>query len=138
MTLAELQELHNAGWTIANHGNEHLDLVTLNRTDKISEIQTAINWLNNNGFGDGAYYYASAFGSYDDEVLDVLRELGIKTHRTIYEGTITNPPDDLLQLPDKEINGDGYHTLDQAKSIVDEAIETKTTAFILLHEIVRN
>ncbi|MGB9937105.1 MAG: NosD domain-containing protein [Methanobacterium sp.] len=136
MTLAELQELHNAGWIIANHGNEHLDLSTLNRTDKISEIQTAINWLNNNGFGDGAYYYASAFGSYDDEVLEILRELGMLTHRTVYEGTITNPPDDLLQLPAKVI--DGTFTLDQAKAIIDETIETKTTTFILLHEIVES
>ncbi len=136
MTLAELQELHNAGWTVANHGNEHLDLTTLSRANKVSEVQTAINWLNSNGFGDGAYYFARPYGSYDDEVLDVLRQLGIKIHRTVEDGYITNPPADLLRLPDKEINGvDGYHTLAQAKSIVDGAISTNTTAIILLHEI---
>ncbi len=137
MTLAELQELHNAGWTIASHANEHIDLTTLSRTAKVSEVQTAITWLNNNGFSDGAYYFASPYGAYNDELLGVLRELGVLIHRTINEGYITNPPADLLQLPDKEINGiTGYHTLDQAKSIVDGAISANTTAMILLHEIV--
>ncbi len=133
MTLAELQELHNAGWTIASHAYEHVDLTTLSSEQKLTEIQTAITWLNNNGFGDGAYYFASPYGKYDDEVLAILRQLGVKTHRTITEGTITNPADDLLQLPDKIIGGN--FTLAQAKAIVDEAIETKTTIFILLHEI---
>lgn len=137
MTLDQLRELHDAGWTIANHENQHLSLLSLSRPDQIYQIQTAINWLNDNGFGDGAYYFASVGGDYNDEVLDVLRELGIRTHRTTYDGYITNPPEDLLQLPAKEINGiSGDHTLDQAKAIIDEAIASNTTAFILLHGIV--
>ncbi|MGB9937807.1 MAG: Ig-like domain-containing protein [Methanobacterium sp.] len=137
MTLAQLQELHNAGWTIANHAYEHLDLTTLSRAAKVTQIQNGINWLNNNGFADGAYYFASPYGAYNQELLDVLSQLGVRIHRTCDEGYITNPPANLLQLPDKEINGiNGYHTLDQAKSIVNGATSTNTTAFILLHEII--
>ncbi|MGB9937809.1 MAG: polysaccharide deacetylase family protein [Methanobacterium sp.] len=138
MNLTDLQELHNAGWTIANHANEHIDFTnaTLTNETKIYEIQTAIDWLKNNGFADGAYYFASPYGAYDDDLLNILSQLGVLVHRTTDEGYVTNPPADLLKIPDKEINGvNGYHTLDQAKSIVDGAISANATAFLLLHEI---
>ncbi len=134
LTLEELQELHNAGWIIANHADKHVNLATLSTENVTYEIQTAINWLNNNGFQDGAYYFASPYGSYNDVVLGVLRKLGILTHRTVMNGTITNHVDDFLQLPTKEIYG--YQTLDQAKLFIDEAIETKATSFLLLHNLV--
>ena len=139
MNLTDLQELHNAGWTISSHANEHIDFTnaTLTNETKIYEIQTAIDWLKNNGFADGAYYFASPYGAYDDNLLSILSQLGVLVHRTCDEGYIINPPANLLQIPAKEINGvTGYHTLDQAKSIVDSAITDHATVFILLHEIV--
>ena len=136
LTLAELTELHNAGWTIANHSFDHTNLAILNKENITYEIQTTINWLKNNGFEDGAYYFASPYGSYNTAVIEVCHELGIKIHRTTIEGYVTCPLDDFLQIPNKNIPG--YYTLNQAKSIIDETISTKTTVFILQHAFAEN
>ena len=56
LTLAELTELHNAGWTIASHTWDHQYLTTLTTQQVTDELQSTIDWLNDNGFADGAYY----------------------------------------------------------------------------------
>ena len=63
LTLAELTILHNAGWTIANHSWDHTDLTSLTSADVTTDIQSAIDWLNQNGFSDGADYLAYPYGS---------------------------------------------------------------------------
>ena len=65
--------------------------------------------------------------------MDVLRELGIKTHRTCIIGLTSEPIGDFLQIPTE---GFGPKTLEQAKPYIDDAIETKTTSFALFHNIV--
>lgn len=136
LTLEELQELHNSGWIIANHANEHFDLTTLNKEDTTYQIQTCINWLTDNGFEDGSYHFATPYGAYNDEILEVCKELGIKIHRTDTGGFVTCPPDDLLHIPDKVIPP--YYTIDQANAIVDKAIAKKATVFMLLHDLAEN
>ena len=133
MTLDQLQELHDAGWLIANHGYNHVALGLVPKSTITSEIQNTINWLNANGFGDGAYFLASPYGSYNQDVLDVCNELGILTHRTTNDGYVSNPPTDLLQLQNLYISGD--MDLSQAEAIINHVISTNTTVFILFHQI---
>ncbi|MGF7119177.1 polysaccharide deacetylase family protein [Methanobacterium oryzae] len=135
LTQAQLTELHNAGWTIANHAYKHNYLPSLTEAQMTTEIQTSIDWLNNNGFSDGAYHIAYPYGGYNSNVMQVANNLGIKTGRTTNGGTINlNDNIDYLQLPSKYF--DKYTTTYLWKASVDESIATKTTTIFLLHSIV--
>ena len=136
LTLQQLTALHNAGWTIANHSYRHYWLPELSNTVITNEIQTAINWLNNNGFQDGAYHFAYPYGEYDSNILQIASQLGIKTARTIEEGNINPTNIDYLELPSNGFTR--YTTTNEWKSWIDQAIATDTTSIILLHSIVSN
>ena len=134
LTLEELTILHNAGWTIASHTWDHPFLPELSGEEVTTELQTAINWLNNNGFQDGAYHLAYPYGGYNDTVLEVCSQLGIKTARTVNWGTISNDNINYLQLPIILIRSDV--TRDSWQSELDSSIAQKNTAIFLLHNIV--
>jgi PKD repeat protein len=101
LTLAQLTEMHNAGWTIADHTWDHTWLQGLTNAQITNKIQQAINWFNSNGFSDGAYQLAYPYGAYDNTVLQVCKQLGIKTARTTNEGyVLPNGVDDYLGVVD--------------------------------------
>ena len=156
LTLAELHILHDAGWIIANHTPDHTDLITGSTTgldptgvtltvDQIKTIvQSGMDWLIANGFGDGADHFALPWGQYNDNVLEALRELGVKTDRTVMLRYTTTPADDLLQICQEGPNGGDpintpeYTPYTLMNKFVDNAIESKTTMFVMLHEITDN
>ncbi|MGF7119213.1 chitobiase/beta-hexosaminidase C-terminal domain-containing protein [Methanobacterium oryzae] len=134
LTQAQLTALHNAGWTIANHSWGHALLPELPKEAVTTEIQTAIDWLNNNGFQDGAYHLAYPYGGYNDTVLEVCSELGIKTARTVNWGTISNDYTNYLELPIILLRSDTPTNAWQSE--LDNSIAHKNTAIFLLHNIV--
>ena len=154
LTLDELHTLHDAGWTIANHTPDHTDLITGSTTgleptgvtltvDQIKTIvQAGMDWLIANGFGDGADHIALPWGQYNDNVIEALQELGVKTDRTVMLRYTTTPADDLLQISQEGPNGGDpietpeYTPYTLMNKFVDNTIESKTTMFVMLHEIV--
>jgi peptidoglycan/xylan/chitin deacetylase (PgdA/CDA1 family) len=86
LTLSELRMLYEAGWDISNHGYNHRNLASLSQKDLEYEVNAAYDWLVANGFVRSAYLFAYPYGSYNDTVIDVVREhhtLG----RTLMYGT---------------------------------------------------
>lgn len=51
MTLAQLQELDKAGWSIVSHTLSHRDLVTLSDAELDRELKDSQAWVVKNGFG---------------------------------------------------------------------------------------
>jgi peptidoglycan/xylan/chitin deacetylase (PgdA/CDA1 family) len=51
MTLAQLKELKNAGWSIVSHSLSHRDLVTLTQAELHRELRDSKAWIERNGFG---------------------------------------------------------------------------------------
>ena len=152
LTLEQLHELYNAGWTIANHTPNHTNLITGSLTnapgttvltvDQVKAIvKPGIDWLLANGFTRGAYDFALPFGMYNDNVLEALKELGIRTDRTVMIGMTAIPADDLLEISPQGPNGDGYPnggnytTFAKAKTMVDNTIAAKVSTFFMMHEI---
>jgi peptidoglycan/xylan/chitin deacetylase (PgdA/CDA1 family) len=135
LTLEELTELHNAGWTIADHTWSHAYLTELTQTQLTNEFQSAINWLNQNGFSDGAYHLAYPYGAYDNTVIQVCEQLGIKTARTTNFGTISSDGVvDYLQLPTKEIYRPTVRN--DWQTYINDGIATESTTIFYLHDIV--
>jgi peptidoglycan/xylan/chitin deacetylase (PgdA/CDA1 family)/methionine-rich copper-binding protein CopC len=152
LTLQQLHDLYDAGWTIANHTPNHTNLVTGSLTNDPSTtvltvdqvkaiVQPGIDWLLANGFTRGAYDFALPFGLYNDNVLEALKELGIRTDRTVMIGMTAIPADDLLEISPQGPNGDGYPnggnytTFAKAKTMVDNTIAAKVSTFFMMHEI---
>ena len=104
-------------------------------------VKPGIDWLLANGFTRGAYDFALPFGIYNDNVLEALKELGIRTDRTVMIGMTAIPADDLLEISPQGPNGDGYPdginytTYAKAKTMVDNTIAAKVSTFFMMHEI---
>ena len=144
LTLDQLHQLYNAGWTIADHTPLHTDLSSLPTVAAVvAIIQQGTDWLLANGFTRGAYDFALPWGYYNDMVLEALKECGIQTDRIVMMRTEANPPDDLLQITCFGSDGagypnatDGYTTTAIAEGYVNQTIEAKSSTFYLMHQIV--
>jgi peptidoglycan/xylan/chitin deacetylase (PgdA/CDA1 family) len=141
LTLEQLTELHDAGWTIASHTWDHQDLTTLSIADIDTELQSTIDWLNLHGFTDGAYQLAYPYGNYNDTVVQEVSKLGIKTARTVEWGTITSDgqtlpfgyPLNYLALPVIEVRSDTAQIDWQTE--LDRSILGNGTTIFLIHDI---
>ncbi len=83
------------GHEIASHGYLHKNLTILNDEEMRAEIIDDINTLQE-AFGCKIEGFVSAYGKYDDRVIDLLKELGIKYHRTTGAKTDYAPAEDPL------------------------------------------
>ena len=120
---------------------DHQDLTTLNIADIDTELQSTIDWLNQNGFSDGAYQLAYPFGAYNDTVVQEVSKLGIKTARTVEWGTITSDgqtlpfgyPLNYLALPVIEVRSDTAQIDWQTE--LDRSIAGEGTTIFVIHDI---
>jgi len=134
MTLAQLTELHNAGWIISNHTATHQHLAELTKAEQRVELQTCIDWLKANGFSDGTPYVAFPYGSYNQDTLDLCGELKIKIARTTTNGVNNVPFKSLLKL--NNVAYDTTITVANLKSLyVDKHIYQGGTIIPMLHAI---
>ena len=100
VTLANLLEMYTAGWIIANHAYVHQNFLPLTDDEIRYQISQQINFLVSNGFTNGAYHLAYPGGYSDEDVYDIMNELGIKTGRTVVANLIDNlNAFNLYQIP---------------------------------------
>lgn len=74
LTLEQLEELRDAGWTVASHSMTHPHLTELDEEEREAEIVDSKEWLEENGFEDGAGYFAYPFGDYDQRTIELVEE----------------------------------------------------------------
>ena len=136
MDEADLEELYSTyGWDLANHSADHKWLG--NRTDAATiltfqqDYLANQNWLLANGWTRGAYQVAYSGGSYNDQLIESLKAIGVETARTSQYGLITNPISDYYKL--KTINV--LYGLDYVKRQIDEAVRTGSSVLLMIHGI---
>jgi len=138
-TLAQLEEMHEAGWTIANHTYNHpggpLYLTGYSYNQIVDEIGSCTEWLISHGFTRGAYHLAYPGGYYNNDVFAAMDALGIKTGRSTLSLRLQNAPvDNYKILMSKAL--DSALTLSTAKSLwIDRAISWGQTAFLHGHKL---
>ena len=83
------------GHEVAVHGVEHRNLPNLSKSQMVMEIEEDRKALEKltGSFVQGMSY---AFGSYNDQVVEVLKVLGIKYSRTVKATNGFFPPEDFL------------------------------------------
>lgn len=91
LTEGQLEELADAGWTIASHSDRGLPLPAV--TDPAADIADAVDWLEANGHETGARYLSFPAGQYDEPSFDAAteyHELGFAGDGAAH-GYVTNP-----------------------------------------------
>ena len=73
-SVAQLDELYEAGWDIGNHGMYHLNLLDVDDDTIDREIREAHEWLADHGFERGAGYFCYPYALYDQHVVDTVAE----------------------------------------------------------------
>jgi len=141
MTLAELQTMNAAGWTIANHGYVHQSFANLTNDEITSEIQDNINYLTSNGLGEGAYDLAYPGGYYGatqadvNNIFGIMDDLGIQTGRDINGQPLNLTTADMYQIPGYIIQNND--TLATVESYINQA-ETGSDVVLIFHDLVAN
>lgn len=134
LTVDELKEMAEAGWIIASHCYDHEDLTTVSDAEIEYQISSAINFLTGIGLSDGALNLAYPGGYYNDNVIEIMKKLGVLTGRsTNGELIYTLNGVDFYRLPSYTIlNTTSVSTV---KGYVDSAVQSGSTIILLFHNI---
>jgi uncharacterized repeat protein (TIGR01451 family) len=134
LTIAELKEMAEAGWVIANHGYDHDDMTNLSNDDLEYEISNGIKFLTDIGLPDGALNLAYPGGYYNNDVISVLKKLGVLNGRSTNGELIYSLNGvDLYRLPAYTIlNTTSVSTI---RGYVDSAAQSGSTVILLFHNI---
>jgi len=141
MTLAQIQQMSAAGWTIGNHGYIHQSFDGLTNEEITSEIQDNINYLTSNGLGKGAYDLAYPGGYYGATMADVnnifgiMDDLGIQTGRDIDGDPLNLATADNYQIPGYIIQNND--TVATVESYINQ-VQTGSDVVLIFHDLVPN
>ncbi|TSA57372.1 hypothetical protein D4R42_01735 [bacterium] len=138
LTLSQLQMLYEAGWDISNHGYNHRDLSRLSPEDLEYEVNAAHDWLVANGFVRSAHLFAYPYGSYNDPVIDVVREshsLGRTIVSDTYQPHLSNFDYDI-QYKLKTFVVMNTTLVQAIKNRIDSAILQNGLVILTFHQIV--
>ncbi|WP_254766660.1 polysaccharide deacetylase family protein [Salinilacihabitans rarus] len=128
LDLDQLEALRDAGWLIGNHTTSHARLSDLDAADQEAQIADGAEWLRENGFEEGARYFAYPFGDYDATTIDLVadhHELGFGGGGAV-EGYPANPA--LCSRV-------GEPTLEEARTLLDRTAEHRGITSLFYHRL---
>lgn len=136
MSLAEMRELHAAGWTIGNHNYAH-EIYLLQGLTPTNYVNAAIrnrNWIFDSLLGDGGNHFAYTNGEYDQQVIASLKANGFKSARSAKaRGNHPVIVDKPFEIISRAFNAS--ITLSQAQQWIDQAVQSGGTIFLQFHQI---
>ena len=138
LTLSQLQMLYEDGWDIGNHGYSHHNLSLLSPKDIAYEVNIAYYWLVANGFDRSAHIFAYPYGSYNDNIIEVVREqhsLGRTIVSDTYQPQLSNFDYDI-QYKLKAFIVINTTPVQAIKDRIDLAILQNGLAILTFHQIV--
>lgn len=137
MSEAELDEMYSKGWDIGNHTVSHYDDVKL-LTDDMMRSEYLVNqeWLLSKGWTRGAYHACYPSGTYNERLIEILQEIGVKTARCTEYGIQPTPVYNMYKLKTVFISRDT--TIADIKTQIDKAVETGSSLFFMFHRVEDN
>lgn len=136
LTVAQMQEMHAAGWSFHNHSIKHTNLTTVSVNEATDIMRTAQGWLDANGLRYGRSTVVFPNGATNDAVDAAMAGLGY-TH-----GAIVRPQLDKLWDGFEQPRRINRHNTDQSFSLatlkarVDDAIKFGGAQVFYSHAIV--
>lgn len=127
----QLHELQDYGWEVFNHTVTHSDLSTLTKQEIHDELHGCREWMIENGFVESADIVAYPYGSYSQDVFDVMTNF--RFGRSIHEELEIAP---LIQPYRVKVFNIFNDTTEQDyQRVIDIAAETGSTVILLFHKI---
>ncbi|SEQ84871.1 polysaccharide deacetylase family protein [Natrinema salaciae] len=74
LSQGQLETLQRDGWTIGSQGTRGSDLSGGSESAQRARIEGAVEWLEGNGFEDGANYFSYPLNRYDDTTMGIVEE----------------------------------------------------------------
>lgn len=137
MNVDELNEMYSYGWDIGNHTLSHPDDINLlTNEQKKRQYLLNQNWLLSNGWTRAAHHVCYPQGSYDDNLIKILQDIGVKTARTTEYGIQPVAVDNIYKLKCIPIGKNISVSL--VKKEIDRAIETGSSIMFMLHMVEDN
>lgn len=135
LTSDNLTTMYNAGWDIANHGDNitHTRIDTMTPAVQILDLTNATNKLLGWGFTRSAYHFAYPGGDYDDTTINSTRSVGLLTARTVKQKvSILSPFSNTLTLNITDL----AHRTEAPSHLTNQITgTTNETIIILFHKI---
>ncbi len=98
LSVEQMEEMHQNGWTMANHTNTHTGLGRKTIDKQMEMMYNAKVWLEENGFEEGSDHVAYPCDFRDDNTLVAMENLDMKTGRSCLISP-AQPDHDLYLLP---------------------------------------
>jgi peptidoglycan/xylan/chitin deacetylase (PgdA/CDA1 family) len=138
MTLEQIKEIYNDGWSIANHTYNHYtdpETYTMESAVIQSEISDAKKWFINNGFMRGCLnQFAYHGGGYHTEIAQELAGQGYVIARDTEDGLCYAPYPTNLRYKSVLVKSDT--TAASVITKIDKAIALNATLILYLHNVV--
>lgn len=131
LTTAQLVEMQTAGWSIANHTDDHTNLTTIDQETQQTRIDEARDALVSWGLTGGAHV-SYPFGAYNGDTLLAMTAEAMLTGRKgtgFLPGTVM-PPDDNYLLPCRDLS---FFSAAQNMSYLLACKQRGEVAIILMH-----
>ncbi|ELY80908.1 polysaccharide deacetylase family protein [Natrinema gari] len=128
LTVDHLHELDDAGWVIGNHCYTHPHLSTLETEAQETEIKKGKEWLEAEGFADGARYFAYPHGDYDERTLALVErhhDLGFAGGRPV-QGYAVNP---------RQTSRIGEPTAERARTAIERTASMRGITALFFHRL---
>lgn len=100
LTLEQIREMIDYGWTFGIHGKTSLNWVT---ESTIAEAEVSISgcikyFIENDIYNEGIHHCAYPHGQFNNDVIAVLKKYNIKSGRTTDVMVQNSPPEDLMKI----------------------------------------
>lgn len=141
VNLAQLKEMQSAGWTIANHTQNHFNHLTdvLTYQQRYDDINSHMQWLKDNGFDWDIFAWPG--GAIHNVSKGILKDLGVKAAFNYMSPTVGR----LINIPKTAYLGDRYflsrtplegsttQVITNSETYINHAIETGGTIVLSGH-----
>lgn len=147
LTETQVNEMYEDGWLIANHTWDHQTLTDLSESDQELKITQNRDWLNQNGYSDGANLLAFPAGCANSDTVTAMQNAGVELARGWGKlGGEWNPIVRYLGNYGLNINGlctytCGYSgtnyitTSSDLTAIIDANMTNQLSTILVLHQV---
>lgn len=126
--VSQLQELQDHGWEIGSHLMTHDHLREISEQEQEAQITGAKQWLIDNGFEEGAEFFAYPYGEYDQSSFDLVED-----HHT-YAMVGGNPGYGLPKSP-AHVGRSSHRSFDAAREYVETLTQWGGIGALFWHDI---
>jgi hypothetical protein len=135
MNTNQLGIAYRLGWDIGNHTVNHPDDIKVLDTDtRTYEYKENRDWIFNNGWTRGADHVCYPMGSFDNELIALLKGLGTKSARSTIYGISPTPVEDIYRLKTVAVGRDIETSW--VNFNIDKAVQTGSDIIFMYHNVV--